>query len=57
MRATFDRRALIQALAEYLNARDRDHPKEGQLARLELRHSEAILTWDNRQGEITDAQE
>ena len=48
MRATFDRRALIQALAEYLNARDRDHPKEGQLARLEIYPTEIILTWEEK---------
>jgi hypothetical protein len=51
MRATFDEQALIQALAEYLNARDRDHPKEGQLARLEIRHSEIILTWSEEKKE------
>jgi hypothetical protein len=48
MRAVFDQRALIQALAEYLHARDRDHPKEGQTARLEIRPTEAILTWAER---------
>jgi hypothetical protein len=47
-RAIFDQQAVVQALSEYLNVRDRDHPKEGQLARLEIRHSEAILTWEEK---------
>ena len=45
-RAVFDQQGLIQALAEYLNARERDHPAPGQLARLEIRPNEVILTWE-----------
>jgi hypothetical protein len=53
-RAVFDQKSLIQALAEYLNSRDRDHPKEGQIARLELHRNEAILTWnDNPENQST----
>ena len=50
-RAVFDQQGLIQALAEYLNARERDHPAPGQLARLEIRHSEIILTWSEEKKE------
>ena len=44
-RVVFDPKDIIQALAEYLNARDRDHPAAGQVAQLEIRLNHIILTW------------
>ena len=55
MRATFDQQAIIQALAEYLNARGRNHPIEGQIARLEIHRNEVILIWGDKDADTRTA--